>query len=1069
MPDPQQGNTQTTALAADRHSFYDHDQNTHQEKVAISEAAVIIHLVKKHWGIDLIHSRLGNANSSVNIGIDDGAVETIIQDYFNHSGLDAAAQQAVRAKLNRREEWDVVQLLPPESQEDPISLFIPLTQVTALVYLTLKEKDGWPENSTFEQRVALLNTRLIENPDCNTGLRHEIISCLAGYRNFKIVTVFRDFLIACINDFFCKSTGLFPDFSQSTFNNTVLPWIVTGQVPAPLQSNIDDEFIDGLKEHILNECDAAMVPRHAGDIATINEYCDKDLLITWQCPVLHPLISRLKAWYERYSQPANHAYFAPITTTLLAWLENHFTIDNENDCQKCHLVMDLCGTLHQLHTHELLIKMSSFPSQLINTLFSFCDPQTLSALLVSDETTSLAQPIHRFEEEYRMLLQSTFAPQINDFFALKAQNEDPVHQRRLLDWLTLPEVKPAIQLTTNEISGLLIDMQRQISQRVEDKVDLDLYWVNRWLLHALIIPVDKWTPLFTQTLTTVLDFIKNNFNAPASNQLIQNLIDTSYPRTLLAQMEYLLACRGVGSLPTQENVGSLLLQAVKNGYTGVVNAILDRNPPELVLNARDNTGQTALMIAAENGHIDIITAILEKNGSEALINATDDEDQSALRSAAEKGHTDVVTAILEKNSSLAVINATDEEGWTALMFAAWKGNTDVVTAIFKKNSSMAVINAGDDEGKTALRIAAWSGHTHVVIAILDRNASIEVLNARDSSDQTALICAAAKNDHTDIVIAILGRNASIEVLNAKDIHGQTALMIAVTKGHTNTIKALLEKNVSKAVLEATNNQGLTALMLAALDGQTEIVNLLIGKGASFNEPLQGVKEQNLTPLYAAAMHGHAEVVKLLIDKGATFNEPMRMGAIHSTPFQAAVEAGHVGVIEVLIAAGSEITTHSDHLPMRRLLRQAIELKQLATSILNRYYQRYPALIQLQLTLPGQGEAASLKLFQLLFKRRKRLPHPLPLDLREHLIGNSSDLDLSPDNMAMAVNTLFDRVTQQSTATYFQLVAGTGRRLGGPIGDKFELEDPPLSRKRKAIENDDIETTENHPPRRARIS
>ena len=83
------------------------------------------------------------------------------------------------------------------------------------------------------------------------------------------------------------------------------------------------------------------------------------------------------------------------------------------------------------------------------------------------------------------------------------------------------------------------------------------------------------------------------------------------------------------------------------------------------VNAKDQTGATALMYAAADNNNPETIALLLENGAD--VNYKDDEGITALMSAA-SGNNPETVALLLKNG--AILNAADDAGMTALMYAA---------------------------------------------------------------------------------------------------------------------------------------------------------------------------------------------------------------------------------------------------------------------------------------------------------------------------------------------------------------------------------------------------------------
>jgi len=90
------------------------------------------------------------------------------------------------------------------------------------------------------------------------------------------------------------------------------------------------------------------------------------------------------------------------------------------------------------------------------------------------------------------------------------------------------------------------------------------------------------------------------------------------------------------------------------------------------VHARDEYGQTALILAAGNGHTATVERLLAAG---ADVNARDQNGQTALMFAEGRGHTEMVERLLAAGAD---VNARDRNGRTALMLAAWRRQPETV-------------------------------------------------------------------------------------------------------------------------------------------------------------------------------------------------------------------------------------------------------------------------------------------------------------------------------------------------------------------------------------------------------
>ena len=78
------------------------------------------------------------------------------------------------------------------------------------------------------------------------------------------------------------------------------------------------------------------------------------------------------------------------------------------------------------------------------------------------------------------------------------------------------------------------------------------------------------------------------------------------------------------------------------------------------VNAKDNTGDTALHYSAQKGKVDVIEALIKAG---ADVNAKKNDGETALHSAAQEGKVDAIAALIKAGAD---VNAKKNNGTTAL-------------------------------------------------------------------------------------------------------------------------------------------------------------------------------------------------------------------------------------------------------------------------------------------------------------------------------------------------------------------------------------------------------------------
>ncbi|OQR80565.1 ATP-binding Cassette (ABC) Superfamily, partial [Thraustotheca clavata] len=267
-----------------------------------------------------------------------------------------------------------------------------------------------------------------------------------------------------------------------------------------------------------------------------------------------------------------------------------------------------------------------------------------------------------------------------------------------------------------------------------------------------------------------------------------------------------------------------------------------------LVDAIDETGDTALIQAAANGHHDVVQVLLEHHASTEGLR---EDRPSALLRATQKGS---VTSVRLLASHHANLEAIFPDGKTALVYAAQHGLSLIVEVLLEFHVNTEAI---DDTGSTALMYATENGNAKIVSMLLHAKAHPNVYNyARN----TPLLCASI-NGYADVLKALLEFDVDLEIYNDD---GWSALMYASAMGHYDCVKLLIEK---KAKVQTTSSNGSTALLVACKKGFHEIVLLLLQNKA----PVDALfRTGGLTSLMIAASQGYLSIIQLLLQFNANY-------------------------------------------------------------------------------------------------------------------------------------------------------------------------------------------------------
>lgn len=890
----------TAALSAAREDFYGHSQNTHQEKVNLSAAALLQRLAKK-------------------VELDQKDIDVIVETFL--SRVNPEEQASVRARLERLEPEHDIQVLPEhDAQGNPIKLHLPPKTVLAIIYLILSDEAGWADGSSFENRVQLLGAVIAAHEGgCNTGLRNGMVGCVLGHdevKDFKVITVFLDFLVEIIDAYF-RDTLALDALTNEGIQAVVMPWLETGELPPILHPCIDDKFSAGLKAFIGKAAQIAGIALRAKDLDLVNNYCQRDTLVEWRWCFSHPWAIRLNAWYEIYGRGENEAYFAAISEPLLAWLKTDFDISNIKHREQFDTLIELSQVLDTLRTESAFLHLSSkIPAELLEALEGMRDPGQIQ-LFLQDPTSPLTTQLARFKALHEQLF--SFKGLIENYLALWFRSRVGSAERgRLFNALRRSEVQEAIFLSNEILDLFLRKLLPQFQE--EGAAEVKLYWVNRFLLHACLVPVDQWTTLFYETFATMIDFINNHFNAPADSRLTA-LRETSYPPKFRAQLNDLLVnyryirAPMVNPAPeqTEPNIAFSTLTLVNDPmellvamyYLKMDNAVTSTHADYLSLLEKFRHIDLAffnpkhLIFAVRNGQTELVRILLEKDIPEQLFLAKDKYGESVLLLAAYKGYTDIVRLLLAKDTQGKLLADKDRDGDTVLIGAVDNGNIDIVRLLLESDTdSQLLLAVGDYSGENALMKAAAQGYIDILRLLLEKDVDNQLLLAKGSYHATALTIA-AEHGHVNIVKVLLEKDTDNQLLLAKDYDGDNALITAAECGHIDVVRLLLEQDINKQLLLATGQYENSALIVASTHGYTEIVRLLLEKDTD-NQLLLSEDEDGDNALMVAAQRGYVDIIRLLIERDSTGQLLLTIDCNGCNALLIAASNAHNDVVRIII-------------------------------------------------------------------------------------------------------------------------------------------------------------------------
>lgn len=118
------------------------------------------------------------------------------------------------------------------------------------------------------------------------------------------------------------------------------------------------------------------------------------------------------------------------------------------------------------------------------------------------------------------------------------------------------------------------------------------------------------------------------------------------------------------------SVESIIAMYESNTVVDEIKSLVNRG-----VHAKNNKGNTALMLASKHGYMDIVKALISSNSN---IHAKNNDGETALIEASSEGHVDIVETLIAAGSN---VNAKDNIGWTASMWASAFGYTEIVNIL----------------------------------------------------------------------------------------------------------------------------------------------------------------------------------------------------------------------------------------------------------------------------------------------------------------------------------------------------------------------------------------------------
>jgi ankyrin repeat protein len=207
------------------------------------------------------------------------------------------------------------------------------------------------------------------------------------------------------------------------------------------------------------------------------------------------------------------------------------------------------------------------------------------------------------------------------------------------------------------------------------------------------------------------------------------------------------------------------------------------------INAKDENGNTALMMSSLEGHLEIVKFLVSKG---ADVNETDNNGSTPL---IETSSLEVVKFLVSKGAD---VNARNESGYTALLLNSVLETPETIKILEFLVSKGADVNTADNSGSTPLIESSKNGSLEIVKFLVSKSADV---NKADNSGSTPLI-KSSENGHLNIVKFLVSKGA--------DIHAQedAAIRLSSENRHFEVENFLLTHapNLTQVISDIRNRQ-----------------------------------------------------------------------------------------------------------------------------------------------------------------------------------------------------------------------------------------------------------------------
>ncbi|XP_076953552.1 uncharacterized protein LOC143627651 [Bidens hawaiensis] len=273
------------------------------------------------------------------------------------------------------------------------------------------------------------------------------------------------------------------------------------------------------------------------------------------------------------------------------------------------------------------------------------------------------------------------------------------------------------------------------------------------------------------------------------------------------------------AVQSTEGTGPRLIHlAARRGYYTVLDRLVSVGCD---LDAKTETGETALMICARNKHVDCLKLLARSGADFGLVNMANQCVQSIAGLV--RWRLRLRQAILDVVRTGTVIYSSDVTVFSTLMFVTRVNDVESLEKIVDQ-TGVVDLNERDENGYSAVMVAVVNGHVDAFRLLVFAGADV---NLENKYGETAISLSKASVNCGEFEKVILEYALTKSTPNSSKITFYT-LHRAVSQGDYDAVETLTD---GENDVNAPDSDGYTPLMLAAKGGHGGICELLISKGA----------------------------------------------------------------------------------------------------------------------------------------------------------------------------------------------------------------------------------------------